>query len=342
MEIDWNSVEKILVVRLRSIGDSVLSTPAIIALRNFLPGAKIDLLLEDWVAPLFEGFQEVDEVISVAGGSLGRLKTAIRLRKRKYDLVYNLHGGTTSGFFVRATGARHRIGFEYYQYGFLNNHRYPDATGFWDRPKIHSAEQQLALIGFSGVPFKKSPVTRLAISDTAAASVNKMLAELKVPPRFALIHPAAATETKRWRAANFARVVDHFNTLGIASVMVTQESQKPIVERIRSRTSSPVFGLSELTLQEVTALAARCDIFVGNDSGIAHIAAAVGKRVVVIFGSSDAEVWRPWTDSPYRVVRFPLFCQPCPGDKCREFGEPRCILSVEPEIVTHAIDELLK
>src|SRR5687767_2438567 len=108
-EIDWNSVTRVLVVRLRSIGDTVLSTPSLIALKRFNPAAKIDILLEDWVAPLLAGHDAVDDVISVGTDSAERLRVARELRRRKYDVAFNLHGGTTATFFVRASGARHRV-----------------------------------------------------------------------------------------------------------------------------------------------------------------------------------------------------------------------------------------
>ena len=79
----------------------------------------------------------------------------------------------------------------------------------------------------------------------------------------------------------------------------------------------------------------------GNDSGIAHMAAAVGTPSVVVFGSSNRNHWRPWTEAPNEIVFEALPCQPCPGYVCAEFDEPKCILSVRPESVFAAIDKLL-
>src|SRR4030095_3170411 len=100
--IDWPSVKRVLVVRLRSIGDTVLATPSLIALKRFLPHAEIDILLEDWVAPLLDGFDAIDNVITTAKTSAERFTTAREIRNRKYDAVFNLHGGTTSTYFVAA------------------------------------------------------------------------------------------------------------------------------------------------------------------------------------------------------------------------------------------------
>jgi ADP-heptose:LPS heptosyltransferase len=83
------------------------------------------------------------------------------------------------------------------------------------------------------------------------------------------------------------------------------------------------------------------ELVVGTDSGIAHIAAAVGRPSVVIFGSSNREHWRPWTDAPNEIVFVEFDCQPCPGYECKEFGEARCIQSVPVRSVEAAIERVL-
>jgi len=103
-----------------------------------------------------------------------------------------------------------------------------------------------------------------------------------------------------------------------------------------------VITFDDLSLPEITALASRASLFVGNDSGIAHIAAAVNTPSVVIFGSSNRDHWRPWTDSPNEIVYKQFPCQPCPGYECKEFGQPRCILEVSPDSVFGAIKKVLQ
>src|SRR5258706_962138 len=106
---DWSEVRRILVVRLRSIGDTVLTTPSLFALRRFLPHTQIDILLADWVAPVIEGSDLVDRVIAIArDGTSAPARLARDLRASRYDVVYNLHGGTTSTLLRPATGAPHR------------------------------------------------------------------------------------------------------------------------------------------------------------------------------------------------------------------------------------------
>jgi predicted lipopolysaccharide heptosyltransferase III len=343
---DWSQVRRVLVVRLRSIGDAVLTTPSLFALRRFLPQAQIDILLEDWVAPVLEGSDLVDRVIEIARDSkTGRARLARELRASRYDVVYNLHGGTTATLLTRATGAKHRVGFGHYQYARLHNHAAPSSLEIWQRPSLHSVEQQLALIGWTGVPVTDRPPTRLAVTDGALLSIAEKLRaagwEDEDKP-VAVIHPAAAFDTKQWATKNFARVADDLAARGLTTIAIVSPKEKQAVESLMKQTSARVIGLSDLSLPEVTALASRARLFVGNDSGIAHVAAAAGAPCVVIFGSSNVVHWRPWTTNPNEVVREEMPCQPCHGYFCAEFERPECILRVPVERVVGAIDRILK
>jgi predicted lipopolysaccharide heptosyltransferase III len=346
---DWSTVRRVLVVRLRSIGDTVLTTPSLVALRRFLPHAQIDILLEDWVAPVLDGSDLVDRVITIPGHSqTARARVARKLRAAQYSVVYNLHGGTTATLLTRATGARYRVGFEHYQYARLHNHIAPSSLQIWQRPKLHSVEQQLALIGWTGVPVTDRPATKLTVTESALLSVSEKLraaggeACLDKGERFAVIHPAAAFETKRWATEKFARVVEALAERGLTSVVIITPNEKQIIEELSKESSAPIIALNELSLPEVTALASRASLFVGNDSGIAHIAAAAGAPCVVIFGSSNIVHWRPWTTQPNEFVREELPCQPCHGYFCAEFEKPECILRVPVGRVVAAIDRVLK
>ena len=370
--IDWLKVRRVLVVRLRSIGDTVLATPSLVALKRFLPNAEVDILLEDWVAPLLEGFEHVNHVVPIGRGSKERLQTAWKLRRAGYDVVFNLHGGTTSTFLTRATGARHRVGYSHYQYSFLYNHLLASSSDFWERPVTHSAEQQLALLGHAGVPVNDRPRSVLAVSEEAIRSVEARFANIRQPrelleyvyesgsfrripetqvsdlpangdvlSNFALFHPAAAFATKQWSLENFARVAEYLAARGLKRVAVATKSESSVLRSLASASRVPIITLDDLTLPEITALASMAKVFVGNDSGIAHIASAVNTPTVVVFGSSNRDHWRPWTDAPNEIVFEELDCQPCAGHECAVFGEPSCILSIRPEKALAAIDRVL-
>lgn len=339
---DWSEARKILLVRLRSIGDTVLATPSAFALKRFLPNVQVDILVEDWVAPLLSNQPHIDNVVVLErGGLMARARVARELRSASYDVVYNLHGGTTATFLTRATGARHRIGFKTYQYAQLHNHQAPSPLLLWGQQKAHSVEQQLALLGWTGVPVTDRPRTQLGIPPEAAEAVNRLLTELELADRkIALIHPAAAFATKQWATENFARVAEHVAERGFAPVAIAAPHENALLENLVSRSSVRVVTL-DLSLPEVTALAARSQLFVGNDSGIAHIAAAVGTPSVVVFGSSNIAHWRPWNSAAAEVVFEQMPCQPCHGYFCEKFPQPECILRVPVTRVTAAIDRVL-
>jgi predicted lipopolysaccharide heptosyltransferase III len=339
---NWSDVNRVLVIRLRSIGDTVLATPSLSALKRFLPNAEIDILVEDWVAPVLAGHPYVNRIISFERSSLSaRARVAHEIRSRHYDVVYNLHGGTTATFLTRATGARHRVGYASYQYSQLHNHQAPSPLLLWGQPKTHSVEQQLALLGWTGVPVTDRPRTQLAVTNDANARVTKLLSESGLGNKpFALIHPAAAFATKQWAASNFGRVVDFLAGQNISTAAIAGPNEDAVLNELVNASSSRV-AVFHLSLPEVTALAARSHLFVGNDSGIAHIAAAVKTPTVVVFGSSNIAHWRPWNTAPAEVVFEELPCQPCHGYFCEKFPEPECILRVPVERVTAAIERLL-
>jgi lipopolysaccharide heptosyltransferase II len=342
--LDWKCVKRVLIVRLRSIGDTVLATPSLIALRRFLPDAQIDVLLEDWVAPVLEGFEAVDNVLTVKKDDLkSSFQTAWKIRQNRYDAAFNFHGGTTGTFFVRASGAKYRIGYENYQYKFLYNVCAPSSAIFWQRDKVHSAEQQLALLGFTGVPVSDRPKSHLAVTEAARISIeNKLKSKIQNPKsKIALVHPATAFETKQWATENFARIIELLHEKGFTAVAIAAPKEREVLENLRRMVPVPIESFTDLSLPEITALAARAVIFVGNDSGIAHIAAAVNTPSVVIFGSSNINHWRPWTDAPNEIVYEEMPCQPCAGFFCKEFGEPECIRRVTIEMVANAIEKVM-
>ncbi|HEX8635794.1 MAG TPA: glycosyltransferase family 9 protein [Pyrinomonadaceae bacterium] len=342
---DWEGVRRVLVVRLRSIGDTVLATPSLYALRRFLPEARIDLLLEDWVAPLLDGNPDASRILTVKRNSTAsRLALVRRLRAARYDVAFNLHGGSTAALLTRASGARRRVGYESYRFSRLHNYAAPPATDLWRQARTHSVEQQLGLLGWAGVPVTDRPATRLFVTAEADERIRRRLdaASLPASQPFALFHPAAAFDSKRWDARNFARVAARLDAQGLGVVAVAAPGESDVVRAFaESVPEARVVAFNDLALPEVVALAARARLFVGNDSGIAHIAAAVRTPSVVVFGSSNVAHWRPWTDAPAEVVREEMSCAPCAGYTCGEFAEAQCIRRVTVEGVNAAVERVL-
>ena len=338
-EIDWTTVRRVLFIRLRSIGDTVLATPVLAALRRIFPHIKADILLEDHIAPLLEGSGLVDDILTVGKGLSSRLAAAFEIKRRRYDVVFNLHGGTTATFFAAASLARHRVAFGEVQYAFLYDRLLSSSADLWGRSPTHSAEQQMALAGFLGVPVDSAIRSELPVTAAAKTFIDAELSDAAGP--IALIHPAAAFPEKQLAVEKFAEIAEFLVAKGYLPVAVAASSETELVKRLAELASVPVRTFVGLTLPQVTALASRAAVFVGNDSGIAHIAAAVGTRCVVVFGASNPDHWHPWTDEPYRVVYSRKDCGHFRGRPNAGTENPLCIKCVEASDVIAAVESLL-
>lgn len=342
---DWSGVRRVLVVRLRYVGDTVLATPSFRALRRFLPDARIDVVLDDWVAPLLDGSPDVDRVISVnpsdpaAGPLLAR-----QLRAERYDVAFNLHGGAPSSLLTWATEATHRVGFVSHKDSRLHNHIAPPPSSLWRELTTHAAEQQLALLGYAGVPVTDRPAARLVATVRGAEGAARRLKDCGPGDGrpFALVHPVAKFDSKTWPAENFARVLEHLAGRGISAVAVGRREEAAGIRAVADASRAPLHYFTDTSLAEVNALAERASLFVGNDSGVAHIAAAMRTPTVVIFGSSNVTHWRPWTSAPAEVVSEEMACAPCPGAHCSEFEKPQCIRRVTTGRVIASVERVLE
>src|SRR5436190_1498119 len=195
----------------------------------------IPVMLIDEATNVLEGFEHVDSVIPLERGSTAaRIQAAREIRAAQYDVVYNLHGGTTATLLTRASGARHRVGFAHYQYGRLHNHLAPSSLLLWGVSKAHSVEQQLALLGWTGVPVSDRPPTHLTVTGVAAASVSARLraAGLDESTAFAMVHPTAAFATKQWAVEKFARIAEELAAHGLLTVALGAPHEAAVLKRL--------------------------------------------------------------------------------------------------------------
>jgi ADP-heptose:LPS heptosyltransferase len=303
--LDWSGVRRVLLVRLRSIGDTVLMTPCLAALKSWRPDIEITVLSEPLAAPLLEDHPHVDCLLVARPGFAARARAVRQLRHLRFDFAFNLHGGTTATFLARMSGARRSVGYKGYRYSRLLSDCAPAPDVLLGRSRVHSVEQQLALLNWAGVPWPAAgPRLRLEVSDRALASARARLAGAGLgEPRFACVAPSAAFESKRWPAAGFAAVVDHLSrTYNLPSVVIAAPGQEQVAREVVRHSQSKPHTIAALSLKELTAIIGMSSIFVGNDSGPAHIAAALARPLAVVFGSSDSGVWHPWTQGLYRVI----------------------------------------
>lgn len=319
----------IVLVRLRSLGDTVLVTPAFSLLRRAMPRASIHVAMEERFADLLAGQPDIDGVVRLAtgAGALGKARLVRELRALRPSLCIDMHGGTTAAWCTALSGARWRAGFAHFRQRWAYNVRIPRPQAVLGRDEnesVHTAEHHAAAIMHLGGRLESIPGARLAV---APADADRP---------YAILHAGATYATKTWQLSHFLALADLLQRRhGLEPVFVAGPDEADLAAKLAG--SQVRQGLP---LPDLMSLLAGARLFVGNDSGPAHIAAAFDVPCVTIFGSSNSKIWHPWK-TRHRVVETAWDCKPCPGDRCYAFDEPRCILSVTPDAVAQAVDELL-
>ena len=260
---------RVAILRLRSLGDCVLTTPALHILKRFRPDLRLAIFVEDRFREIFEGNPDLDRILP---------PDLPALRRFRPQLCLNLHGGTRSTWMTELSGARYRAGFSHFRQQFVYNVRIPRAQEILgvDR-KVHTAEHLASAVFFLGAPAVEIPRAILVPSQPAAP--------LPVPT--AIIHPLASAHEKTWPAENFLAVARHLEQSGVEPIFVGAHSDDlgPFA-RYQTIQGAP--------FSQIKNLLAAASLFIGNDSGPAHMAAAFGLPCAVIFSASDPEIWSPW------------------------------------------------
>ena len=271
------------------------------------------------------------------------MRTIAEIRRRSYPAAVNLHGGTTSMFLTLASGARLRIGQEKYRNAWAYNFLIPQSATVWKREELHTVEHQLSLFRWLGLPFSSELRSTLHIDRQARERIRTRLQRSEIDLlRYLLLHPTATLFTKQWPEENFARLADLLSEQsGLAVILIAAPHEEPTLSRIKERAKRSHLYWSDLRTSDLFALIDGCRMFVGNDSGPAHAAAALQKPIVVVWGSSNYVAWRPW-GTEYELIRSTLPCMPCPGHTCEAFGVPRCILDIPVDRVFQACQNLLR
>ena len=264
---------RIAVIRIRSMGDCILTTPAISILKEARPDFSIAIVVEDRFQALFEGNADVSEIFSPKLSAL---------RKWRPDLCLNLHGGGSSAVLTALSGARFRAGFADFRFPWIYNVRIPRAQQILRvAGKVHTAEHLASAAFYLGAARVEIPRAKLFACRAHART------EIARPP-YAVVHPVAAGPAKTWPAEQFVAVASHLQkSCDLQPVFIGGPGDDlSAFHEWRTVKGAP--------LDEIKSLMADAALFVGNDSGPAHMAAAFGVPVVVIFGASDPVVWAPW------------------------------------------------
>jgi heptosyltransferase III len=264
---------RVAVVRLRSLGDCVLTTPALDILKRARPDLRIAVVVEDRFRAVFERNPDIETLLRPSWREL-------RAWSPKFCL--NLHGGSASARLTALSGARTRAGFAHFRWPWLYQVRIPRVQQIMgeERP-FHSAEHIASAMFYLGVPRVEVPRARLFAATPFAAARSNARA-------YAVIHPIASQPDKTWHAAGFLRAARFLReSLDLDPVFIAGPGE----DLGDFREYRTVIGAP---LGEIKSLLSGAALFLGNDSGPAHMAAAFGLPVVAIFGASDPAIWHPW------------------------------------------------
>ncbi|HUA63211.1 MAG TPA: glycosyltransferase family 9 protein [Verrucomicrobiae bacterium] len=281
---------RVAVLRFRSLGDCVLTTPALEILKRARPDLRVAVVVEDRFRDIFEGNPDVDEILPPELSALRRFRPA---------LAINFHGGTRSAWMTALSAATYRAGFGHFRLQPVYNLHVPRAQEILGEERtVHTAEHLASAMFWLGAPRVEIPRAKLAAGrKTAEMSLGAAGTSARATNSraYAVIHAAAAAPEKAWRADGFVAVGRHLKESGLDPVVIgtVGDDLTPFAE-FRTVAGAP--------LSEIKILLSSASLFVGNDSGPAHMAAAFGLPVVVIFGKSDPRIWGPWRTAS-EVVR---------------------------------------
>ena len=313
--------ERILVIRPDHLGDVVLATAVLRALRRSHPGADIAALVGPWSATVLQTNTDVDRVLTFPFPWFDRrpvpspveryliaIRLASRLRAFSFDRAIILRPDHWwGGLVIRMAGIPHRTGYAGTLLSPLLTHPIPRQTS------EHAVISGLRLIDPSrgpGPAFQPSlPLTRLQPNSADLITADSLLASVfeRWPNRLAIIHPGASVAPKRWPAERWAIIADRLSQSGWSVAVAAGPGEGAIADEIANRTMKPIANLREiLSVGVMAALFSRADIALGMDSAPMHFATAVGTPTIRLFGPGDECLFGPWGDPrTHRVVRAP-------------------------------------
>lgn len=269
---------RVAIIRLRSLGDCVLTTPAIAVLKAARPDLELGVAADPPFGSVFEGNPLVAHSLAPTWQSVRRFGST---------LCVNLHGGTRSQWMTALSGARWRAGFAHYRSTFVYNIRIPRAQRVMGVNRtVHTAEHLASAFFAMGVPLAEVPRAQLF--------AGNLLPE--IDGRYAVLHPFASAPEKTWASDRFCEIARFLRLWNIQPVFIAGPGDDP-----RPFAAHKVMRGS---LAQTKALMSKASVFIGNDSGPAHMAAAFGIPSIVLFSVSNPAIWGPWqTESEILIAK---------------------------------------
>jgi heptosyltransferase II len=327
------------------LGDAVMTTPALGAVRAAFPEDVLTLVARPAVAELFRHHPHVDEIVvydkpGKHAGAAGTVRLARELRRRRCGRAILFQNAFNAALLAFLAGVPDRWGYATDGRRFLLSRAVAVTE---EALSLHHVEYYLRLVSDLGIPRPASPAMRLHVTDAERAAMRARLAGLGVPEerRILGINPGATYgSAKRWYPERFAAAADALSEeWGAAVVLMGTRPEMPIAGEIAAAMRRRPVDLSGRTsVRELMALLSLCTFLVTNDSGPMHIAAAEGVPLAAVFGPTNPRTTSPWTPLA-KVVRVDVDCSPCLLRKCDRGHE--CMRGVTADMVVSAARNLM-
>ncbi len=332
--LDRTSVRRILVIKLRAVGDVVLSTIVLKNLREAFPHASLEFLTEKGGAGVLQGNPFIDRCLVYDRTRMTGPGLIRQVRKGRYDLVIDLFGNPRTALLTLLSGAQYRVGYRFrgrtYAYNAVVEPR---------GSSVHNTQFNLDALERIGIPIIDRSLHIVPGKHDEEKIEDFWRREIPVGVAVVALHSGGGWRTKRWPEERFAAVADKIQSQhGAAILLPWGPGEEPDVERIRSNMKTRAIIPPSTTLLELAALLRRCSLVVTNDSGPMHIAAAMGTPVVGIFGPTSPRLQGPYGAKATTVRNESLPCLGCNLVEC-PIGNP-CMKELEVQTVLDAIREL--
>ncbi len=316
------SIDRICLSRMKFIGDIVLTTPVIHALREHFPKAYIAYLGDKNGVSLLEHNPYLDEIIPYDFSKpdvTEQIKAIVRLRKRKFDVFVDLFSNPRSALLARASGAPMRIGKDVKGRGLLFTHRMSDAGSLTSAIDYHY--HYLKPLGVEPA-YRK---TEIFLTDDEKREARIFLKHqgVDIEKNIVALHPGATWPNKMWLKENFAELIDVLRArLSVEIVLSPGPGDDELIADILRRCTGNVRLLPMLPVRQLAAVLSQSSVFVSNDCGPMHIGVAVGTKTIGIFGPEPVEVWFPYLEQDGHKALFKkIECSPCRVTSCFREGE---------------------
>jgi ADP-heptose:LPS heptosyltransferase len=332
----WSgAIERIAVFRALMLGDLLCAVPALRAVRQAFPAARITLVGLPWARALAERLSCIDDFIAFPGApGLPEVECDVRrlpafldeVQSRRFDLALQLHGsGAIVNPLVAAFGARHTAGFADAQAWVPP----ADAALFAPWPGTgHEIERLLALTDHLGLP-RQGLALAFPVNDADRADLRQVWPAAS-HSRYVCVHAGSQLPSRRWPPQRFAAAADAIARLGRTVVLTGAASEAALVAEVRQHMREPAVDLSGRTsLWTLGALVEGAEAVVCNDTGLSHIAAALQRPSVVVACGSDTRRWAPLDRRRHQVLAWDLPCRPCAHRHCPTAHECATAIGVE-------------